>query len=83
MKKEYMMMNNEKTYLVRMERKNNIMNKITADVVGMSEHMKKSMRSALMAIGVIIVIGTIGWVSYEIRTIRQSLGSSMSFYMMP
>ena len=70
-----MMMNNERTYLVRVKRKNNMIMMIN----NMSRQMKDSMKAGLVAIGAIVLIGAALWLGYETYTIRSEMGRGISW----
>jgi hypothetical protein len=55
--------------------RNDIMN----DNSDMSEHMKNSMRSGLIGIGVIVVVGLALWLGYEIYYLKGELARGMSW----
>ena len=46
---------------------------------GMSEQIKESMKIGLVTIGVIVVVGLVGWLGYEMSTIRGELAKGMSW----
>ena len=52
---------------------------IVAAGIGMSEHMKNSMRSALIGIGVMVVVSLVAWLAYEVTAIRQEVVRGFSW----
>lgn len=53
---------------------------IVAAGIGMSEHMKNSMRSALIGIGVMVVVSLgVAWLAYEATAIRQEVARGFSW----
>ena len=44
-----------------------------------TKEIKESMKVGLVTIGVIIVVALIGWVSYEISTVRDEVARGMAW----